>query len=184
MELNVLVLGMPNVGKSTLLNMLRHAGIKGRKLYFFHVFLFFFTVLFHSISSAQAKAFRTSANPGLTQSLSTRLKISEDPLVYAYDSPGIMVPFLGNGEEGAERGVKLALIGTYWRLFPLWKISIETDKTTCTNLKAGIKEGLYNSEDLAAYLLDRLNILDPICKFNIQMEHRASIYPTDYFCHL
>jgi ribosome biogenesis GTPase A len=115
MELNVLVLGMPNVGKSTLLNMLRHEGIKG----------------------PQAKAFRTSANPGLTQSLSTRLKISEDPVVYAYDSPGIMVPFLGIGEEGAERGVRLALI-------------------------AGIKEGLYNSEDMAAYLFDRLNIIDPI----------------------
>lgn len=86
-----------------------------------------------------------------------------------------MVPFLGNGEEGAERGVKLALIGTYWRSFPLWKISIETDKATFTNLKAGIKEGLYNSEDLAAYLLDRLNILDPICKSKIQMEHRASV---------
>ena len=86
-----------------------------------------------------------------------------------------MVPFLGNGEEGAERGVKLALIGTYWPLFPLRKISIETDRTTFTNLKAGIKEGLYNSEDLAAYLLDRLNILDPICKFNIYMEHLASI---------
>jgi hypothetical protein len=65
-----------------------------------------------SIFPAQAKAFRTSANPGLTQTLSTRLKISEDPVVYAYDSPGIMVPFLGIGEEGAERGVKLALIGT------------------------------------------------------------------------
>jgi len=43
MELNVLVLGMPNVGKSTLLNMLRHAGIKGRRLYFFQVFLSFFS---------------------------------------------------------------------------------------------------------------------------------------------
>lgn len=149
-------------------------------------YFIFFTVLFHCISPAQAKAFRTSANPGLTQSLSTRLKISEDPIVYAYDSPGIMVPFLGNGEEGAERGVKLALIGTYWRLFPLWKISIETDKATFTNLKAGIKEGLYNSEDLAAYLLDRLNILDPICKFTIHMEHRASVSSLliDYFCSL
>lgn len=58
------------------------------------------------------KAFQTSANPGMTQTLSTRLKLSLDPLVYAYDSPGIMLPFLGRGEEGAERGVKLALIGT------------------------------------------------------------------------
>jgi hypothetical protein len=57
------------------------------------------------------KAFQTSANPGMTQALSTRLKLSLDPLVYAYDSPGVMLPFLGRYMEGAERGVKLALIG-------------------------------------------------------------------------
>ena len=34
MELNVLVIGMPNVGKSTLLNALRNKGIKGRELIF------------------------------------------------------------------------------------------------------------------------------------------------------
>lgn len=47
----------------------------------------------------------------MTRALSTRLKLCLDPLVYAYDSPGIMLPYLGQGEEGAERGVKLALIG-------------------------------------------------------------------------
>lgn len=55
---------------------------------------------------------RTSAHPGLTQALSTRLKLSLDPPVYAYDSPGVMLPFLGSGQQGAERGVKLALICT------------------------------------------------------------------------
>ncbi|KII87590.1 hypothetical protein PLICRDRAFT_640798 [Plicaturopsis crispa FD-325 SS-3] len=114
-ELNVLVIGMPNVGKSTLLNALRNVGIAGRT----------------------PKALRTSAQPGLTRSLSTRLKLSEDPLVYAYDSPGVMLPFLGRGDAGAERGVKLALI-------------------------AGIKEGLYDIEALASYLLYRLNVLNPI----------------------
>ncbi|KAI0346678.1 P-loop containing nucleoside triphosphate hydrolase protein [Trametopsis cervina] len=114
-EMNVLVVGMPNVGKSTLLNALRSTGISG----------------------PTAKALRTSAQPGMTRALSTRLKLSEDPLVYSYDSPGVMLPFLGRGDRGAERGVKLALI-------------------------AGIKEGLYDIESLASYLLYRFNILDPI----------------------
>lgn len=114
-ETNVLVVGMPNVGKSTLLNSLRNFGIWGRT----------------------PKALQTSAQPGHTRALSNRLKLSEDPLVYSYDTPGVMLPFLGNGNEGAERGVKLALI-------------------------AGIKEGLYDVEALVAYLLYRLNILDPV----------------------
>ncbi|KAH7925077.1 P-loop containing nucleoside triphosphate hydrolase protein [Leucogyrophana mollusca] len=114
-EMNVLVVGMPNVGKSTLLNTLRNIGISGRT----------------------PKALQTSAQPGHTRTLSTRLKLSEEPLVYSYDSPGVMLPFLGRGERGAERGVKLALI-------------------------AGIKEGLYDVEGLVAYLLYRLNVLDPV----------------------
>ncbi|OAX42451.1 hypothetical protein K503DRAFT_733660 [Rhizopogon vinicolor AM-OR11-026] len=114
-EMNVLVIGMPNVGKSTLLNSLRNMGISGRT----------------------PKALQTSAQPGHTRALSTRLKLSEDPLVYSYDSPGVMLPFLGRGDRGAERGVKLALI-------------------------AGIKESLYDVEALVAYLLYRLNILNPI----------------------
>lgn len=42
-----------------------------------------------------------------------------------------MIPFLGHGDEGKERGVKLALI-------------------------AGIKESLYDDETLAVYLIWRL----------------------------
>ncbi|KAI5119882.1 hypothetical protein M0805_008553 [Coniferiporia weirii] len=114
-ELNVLVVGMPNVGKSTLLNALRNMGIPG----------------------PTPKALRTSANPGLTRALSTRLKLSQDPLVYSFDSPGVMLPFLGKGDLGAERGIKLALI-------------------------AGIRAGLYSEETLAEYLLYRLNLLNPI----------------------
>jgi hypothetical protein len=57
------------------------------------------------------KAFQTSAQPGMTRALSTRLKLSVDPPVYAYDTPGVMLPFMGHGTAGAERGVKLALIG-------------------------------------------------------------------------
>ncbi len=100
---------MPNVGKSTLLNALRNIGIAGRKF----IFTWTASLLTPTFCPmlATPKALRTSAHPGMTRVLSTRLKLSVDPLVYAYDSPGVMLPFLGNGIRGAERGVKLALIG-------------------------------------------------------------------------
>ncbi|KIY72704.1 hypothetical protein CYLTODRAFT_434646 [Cylindrobasidium torrendii FP15055 ss-10] len=112
--INVLIVGMPNIGKSTLLNGLRNQGIKG----------------------PTPKAVRTGPQPGLTQALSNRVKITESPPTYAFDTPGMMLPFLGHGPSGAERGAKLALI-------------------------AGIKEGLYQSESLAEYLLYKLNVLNP-----------------------
>ncbi|KAG8904104.1 Mitochondrial GTPase [Tulasnella sp. 403] len=111
--LNVLVVGMPNMGKSTLLNSLRWAG-----------------------TANSTKALRTSALPGLTQKTSERLKLNLDPPIYAVDSPGVMAPYLGSGEEGRERALKLALI-------------------------AGIKESLHDDETLAAYLLYKLNRLNP-----------------------
>lgn len=69
-------------------------------------------LLFAPFGIATPKALRTSSHPGLTRAVSTRLKLSLDPLVYAYDTPGVMLPFIGKGERGAERGAKLALIGT------------------------------------------------------------------------
>ncbi|KAI0696832.1 P-loop containing nucleoside triphosphate hydrolase protein [Cytidiella melzeri] len=133
-EMNVLVVGMPNVGKSTLLNALRTTGISG----------------------PTAKALRTSAQPGMTRALSTRLKLCEDPLVYSFDSPGVMLPFLGRGDRGAERGVKLALI-------------------------AGIKEGLYDTESLASYLLYRFNILDPIAPAYLTLLPEGASPMTDVY---
>jgi len=60
---------------------------------------------------ASSSSLRTSANPGMTRATSTRLKLSLDPPIYSIDSPGVMLPYLGHGDIGRERGVKLALIG-------------------------------------------------------------------------
>ncbi|KAF6764119.1 hypothetical protein DFP72DRAFT_1163162 [Ephemerocybe angulata] len=92
--------------------------------------------------------------PGMTQALSTRLKVSMEPLIYAYDSPGVMLPYLGRGKEGAERGVKLALI-------------------------AGIKEGLYDMEALAGYLLHRLTVLNPISPVYLHLLPKGAEATTD-----
>lgn len=77
----------------------------------------------------------------------------EVPPVYAFDTPGMMLPFLGHGPAGAERGAKLALIGNVRLPCAMCRLNIEL---------AGIKEGLYQSETLAEYLLYKLNVLNPI----------------------
>ncbi|KAG8850955.1 Mitochondrial GTPase [Serendipita sp. 411] len=112
-HLNVLVVGMPNVGKSTILNHLRVYGIKG--------------------ASSVLKASRL---PGTTRTTSNRMRLNDDPLIYSTDSPGVMLPFLGYGDHARERAVKISLI-------------------------LGMNESLFEYEQLAAYLLFRINSINP-----------------------
>ncbi|GAC99564.1 hypothetical protein PHSY_007166 [Pseudozyma hubeiensis SY62] len=158
----LLILGMPNVGKSSLLNGLRRVGV------------------------GKGKAASTAPHPGHTRKLTGTVRISKagpskeveeaamvkggrrsrreakeeedaeagfvipndttnvdpsdgkgdkpvDPPIYVYDTPGVMVPFLGHGSNGSERGLKLAIT-------------------------AGIKDSLFDIQLLADYLLYRLNL--------------------------
>ncbi|KAK9455869.1 P-loop containing nucleoside triphosphate hydrolase protein [Dipodascopsis uninucleata] len=66
--LNTMVTGMPNVGKSSLINALRYSGTK------------------------KGKAARTGALAGVTRSIGTFVRIHNDPDIMIYDTPGISLP--------------------------------------------------------------------------------------------
>ncbi|KAM4635840.1 LOW QUALITY PROTEIN: mitochondrial ribosome-associated GTPase 1 [Discoglossus pictus] len=80
----IMVIGVPNVGKSSLINALRRMHLK------------------------KGKASRVGGEPGITRSVLSRIQISETPLLYLLDTPGVLSPHI----ESVETGMKLALCGT------------------------------------------------------------------------
>ena len=81
----VLVVGIPNTGKSTLINKLRghHLKVGGRPA-------------------------PVAAKPGWTKAVGEKIRVSDEPCVYLLDSPGISVPHITN----MHAGMKLAACGT------------------------------------------------------------------------
>ncbi|KND04686.1 uncharacterized protein SPPG_00399 [Spizellomyces punctatus DAOM BR117] len=81
--LSMVVVGLPNVGKSSLINALRRVGVKKGK-----------------VSAVGPQA-------GVTQTIQTRVKIYDNPPIYLVDTPGIFDPHFTHPIEG----LKIALTG-------------------------------------------------------------------------
>ncbi|PIA14996.1 GTPase [Coemansia reversa NRRL 1564] len=113
-QLVVMIVGMPNVGKSTLINALRRIGVR------------------------KGKAASTGAKPGVTRTVSGKIRVLETPAVYLVDTPGVMVPHIPDPIAA----IKVALTG-------------------------GIKDNIADESVLADYLLFRLNLFDGVDYCNV-----------------
>ncbi|XP_076243210.1 mitochondrial GTPase 1-like isoform X1 [Calliopsis andreniformis] len=79
----MMIIGVPNVGKSSLINRLRNNNLR------------------------RTKAVQVGGVAGITRSVSTRVKIAENPDTYVLDTPGILTPKIND----IHTGLKLALVG-------------------------------------------------------------------------
>ncbi|KAI9144875.1 mitochondrial GTPase 1-like protein [Paraphysoderma sedebokerense] len=82
-QLTMLVVGMPNVGKSSIINCLRRYGVQ------------------------KGKAAKVGAEPGVTRSIGNLIKVHDTPKIYLLDSPGVMDPTI----RSPDQALKIALTG-------------------------------------------------------------------------
>ncbi|KAF1375782.1 hypothetical protein PFLUV_G00223750 [Perca fluviatilis] len=80
----LMVIGVPNVGKSSLINSLRRTNLK------------------------KGRASRVGGEPGITKAVLTKIQVCERPIMHLLDTPGVLPPKI----ESVETGMKLALCGT------------------------------------------------------------------------
>lgn len=85
-EYKIMVVGIPNVGKSTLINRLRqyHLGARGEPA-------------------------TTGSNAGVTRQVMNRIKVCSRPLVYLIDTPGVLQP---SATRNVDQAMRLALCST------------------------------------------------------------------------
>ena len=46
----------------------------------------------------------------MTRKVTGTVRVWDDPITYVYDTPGVMIPYFGTGDDAVERAMKLALI--------------------------------------------------------------------------
>jgi ribosome biogenesis GTPase A len=76
-----MIIGIPNVGKSSLINMLRAKNLK------------------------KGRVLKVGPSAGVTKCVHEKVRISADPPIFLFDTPGILTPRI----DGDETGMKLAV---------------------------------------------------------------------------
>ncbi|KAI3403792.2 mtg1 [Candida oxycetoniae] len=150
--LRSVIVGMPNVGKSTLVNTMRSVGLKNSS----------YEGKENNennenngepISTKIRKVAKTGGQPGVTRSTSEIIRLSRDPELMVYDTPGVFLPTVKN----AETMLALGLVGC-------------------------VHNSFIDPVILADYLLFVLNLQDPSGKaYNLYMSHPTNdIYELMY----
>lgn len=80
----LMVIGVPNVGKSSLINAVRRTYLK------------------------KGKASKVGGEPGITKAILTKIQVCDRPIIHLLDTPGVLPPKI----ENIDTGMKLALCGT------------------------------------------------------------------------
>ena len=98
---------MPNVGKSTLINRLRNFHLKqGKKNKPACLLLEYDVMIGFDTKQKIGNAVKSGADPGITRNVQSKVKINHSPLVYMFDTPGILEPTF----DDIETGFKLACL--------------------------------------------------------------------------